>query len=165
MLPLLHGLRLHFHGLRFCALRSVPSELQLNTDSRTARTQIHSIVLGAFPRTFLEQHPLITLPVPACFTTHSPLRQQVCACIFRDDLPLRYLNSAEVSHCSCIARERRRRSGSCARRLTAHHAPKEKQKQIAQQNVYPLVYLVFRFRFAAEDLIFGARLCHVISKA
>lgn len=72
MLPLLHGLRLHFHGLRFCALRSVPSELQLNTDTRTARTQIHSIVLGAFPRTFLEQHPLITLPVPACFTTHSP---------------------------------------------------------------------------------------------
>lgn len=72
MLPLLHGLRLHLHGLRFCALRSVPCELQMNTDSRTARTEIHSIVLGAFPRTFLEQHPLITLPVPVCFTTHSP---------------------------------------------------------------------------------------------
>lgn len=70
MLPLLHSLRLHLHGLRFSALRSVPCELQLNTDSGTARTQIHSIVLGAFPRTFLEQHPLITLPVPVCFTTH-----------------------------------------------------------------------------------------------
>lgn len=72
MLPLLHSLRLHLHRLRFCALRSVPCELQLNTDSRTAHRQIHSIVLGAFPRNFLEQHPLITLPVPACFTTHSP---------------------------------------------------------------------------------------------